>query len=86
MTSKGFDLGISIFVVVLAAGRSSRMVEGRGHKLLALFSGQSLVRRSVSACRRLPRVDIEMSRVSRRTWPPKNRSLGKTNAKRIVPR
>ena len=23
-----------------------------------------------------------MSRVSRRTWPPKNRSLGKTNAKR----
>lgn len=48
MTSKGFDLGISIFVVVLAAGRSSRMVEGRGHKLLALFSGQSLIRRSVS--------------------------------------
>jgi len=48
MRRKVIDPRISVAIVVLAAGRSSRMVEGRRHKLLALFDGQSLVRRSVS--------------------------------------
>ena len=39
---------ISVAVVLLAAGRASRMGEGGSHKLLAEFDGVPLVRRSAS--------------------------------------
>ncbi len=42
-TTRAADLGI----VVLAAGRASRMGEGAPHKLLAEFEGEALVRRVV---------------------------------------
>ncbi|EJJ26170.1 nucleotidyltransferase family protein [Rhizobium sp. CF142] len=42
------ERGASVAIVVLAAGRSSRMGEGGPHKLLATFDGIPLVRRSVT--------------------------------------
>ncbi len=42
-------MALSVAVVVLAAGRSSRMGSSGGHKLLATFEGVPLVRRTVLA-------------------------------------
>lgn len=40
---------LTIGIVLLAAGKSSRMGEGRGHKLLARFDGMPLVEKSARA-------------------------------------
>lgn len=49
----------SVGLVVLAAGRASRMGEGGRHKLLAEFDGEPLVRRSVRQA-----IEAEVGRVS----------------------
>lgn len=45
------NASISVAIVVLAAGRASRMGEGGAHKLLAEFDGVPLVRRSAMAAK-----------------------------------
>ncbi|WP_313904417.1 NTP transferase domain-containing protein [Rhizobium bangladeshense] len=43
----GIIPALPVAVVILAAGRSSRMGKGEKHKLLATFDGVPLVRKSV---------------------------------------
>lgn len=47
--SKELDLKTSVAIIVLAAGKASRMGEGGAHKLLADFDGVPLVRRAALA-------------------------------------
>lgn len=45
LPNRSLKAGISVAIIILAAGRSSRMSSDAGHKLLSTFDGVPLVRR-----------------------------------------